>query len=168
MDYHLPESLDIFGVKVENLTAMHILSRYCIENFSENFTIIAPDENARNWAEEFRKEVDAEIITLRKIRIDAENVIIESQPLRIDGDVIIVDDIIATGATVCQAVKIAKKAGCKRVFAACTHAILSCDALMRMLEAGVDDLTATDTIPGPISHVSVAKLIADSLKSDFG
>ncbi len=167
VDFHLPNRTDVFGVEFVNISAMKLLADYCLRNFSRDFTVVAPDENALFWAKEFCRDLNSDIIVLRKIRIDAENVIMERQPLKLKGDAVIVDDIISTGATVCQAAKILRSAGCNRVFAACTHAILAGDAMIRMLEAGIEDVIATDTIPSPISHVSVAKLIAEKLKKDF-
>ncbi len=167
VDFHLPDKTEIFGIEFVNLTAMKLLANYCLKNFSKDFTVIAPDEHALFWAREFCRDLNTEILVLKKIRIDAENVIVVREPIKLKGDAVIVDDIISTGATVCQASKILKSSGCKRIFAVCTHAILAGDAMLRMLEAGVDDIVATDTIPSPVSHVSVAKLIAERLKLDF-
>ncbi len=167
VDFHLRQN--VFGVEFVDITAMRLLARYCKENFDEELTVIAPDEHAAPWAEIFADEIGCEeVAVLRKIRIDAENVIIQPVDLQLRGNAVIVDDIISTGATVCQAARIARKAGCSKVFAACSHAVLASDALARMLESGIEDVVATDTIPGPISHVSVAKLIADRLINDFG
>ena len=71
---------------------------------------------------------------------------------------------ISTGGTVIQALRVLKQGGCNKVFAACTHAILAKDALKRMLEAGIEDMVASDTILSPISHVTVSDLIADAIR----
>jgi len=161
VDFHLQEN--VFGVEHHDLSGMEKLAEYCLEEFSDSFTVIAPDEKAVYWANRFARKTDSEVIALRKIRIDAENVIVDPVRLELEGDVVIVDDIISTGGTVCQAARIAKKAGCRRVFAACTHAILAGDAMMRILESGIEDVVATDTILSPVSHVSVAETIAAAL-----
>jgi ribose-phosphate pyrophosphokinase len=166
VDFHLNDS-EIFDLEFTDLTAMKMLANYCRDEFSEDFTVVAPDEKAAFWAEIFSREIEANMITLRKIRIDAENVIIESQKMKIKGDVVVVDDIISTGATVCQAARVARKAGCSRVFAASTHAILTSDAMKRMIEAGIEDVVSTDTVQSPVSRVSVSKIIAERIKSDF-
>jgi len=166
VDFHLKNN--IFGVEFVDLSAMGLLANFCKENFCRNPTIVAPDEHAVSWAKAFANEIGIEDVkVLKKIRVDAENVVIQPIDTRISGDVIIVDDIISTGATVCQAARIVKRAGCDKVFAACTHAILASDALIRMLESGVEEIVSTDTIPSPISHVSVAGLIAEKLMEDF-
>ena len=162
VDFHLQEN--VFGIEHIDLTGMEKLAEFCLEEFSEKFTAIAPDEKAAYWAEKFAKKAGCEVLTLKKIRIDAENVIVDEIRREIEGDVVIVDDIVSTGGTVCQAARIARKAGCKRIFVACTHAILAGDAMMRILESGIEDIVATDTILSPASHVSVADVIASALK----
>ncbi len=165
-DFHLQKN--VFGIEHIDLSGMELLAEFCIEEFGDSFTVIAPDEKAVYWANRFAEKTGSEVVALRKIRIDAENVIAEPVTLEIEGDVVVVDDIISTGGTVCQAAKIAKRAGCNRVFAACTHAILAGDAMTRILESGIEDVVATDTILSPISHVSVAEILAEKLLEDFG
>ncbi|WP_202319038.1 ribose-phosphate diphosphokinase [Archaeoglobus neptunius] len=161
VDFHLQKN--VFGVEHIDLTGMDRLAEYCMEEFSDSLTVIAPDEKATFWANKFAEKFGGEVIALKKIRIDAENVIVDPISLKLEGDVVIVDDIISTAGTVCQAARIARKAGCRKVFAACTHAIMAGDAMMRLLESGIEDVVATDTIPSPISHVSVAETIASAL-----
>jgi ribose-phosphate pyrophosphokinase len=170
VDFHLHRLKDLtsfFGFDVENITAMHKLAEFVRNNFElDDPIVVAPDEEAVQWASVFASDLGVEFIHLNKIRIDAENVIIDSAPREVEGrDVVIVDDMISTGGTVIQAVKALKKAGCNRIYVACTHAILARDALKRLLECGVENLVATDTVLSPISHVSVADIISDYLLS---
>jgi ribose-phosphate pyrophosphokinase len=79
-------------------------------------------------------------------------------------DVLIVDDIISTGGTIVEAVKILQSQGAQRVQVACTHPILAPGALAKINSAGVEDVIGTDTVPSAISRVSVAPLIADQLR----
>ncbi len=173
VDFHLHRLKDLtsfFGFEVKNLTAMHKLAEFANENFDMNDPIVvAPDEEAVQWAKLVADDLGLNYVALRKIRIDAENVIIDSAPKEVEGrDVLIVDDMISTGGTVIQAVKALKRAGCGKVFVACTHAILAKDALKKLLECGVEGLVATDTVLSPISHVSVADIISECLLKMFG
>ncbi|WP_456328859.1 ribose-phosphate pyrophosphokinase [Archaeoglobus sp.] len=161
VDFHLQEN--VFGVEHLDLTGMEKLAEYCLEEFSDNFTVLAPDEKAAYWAKKFADKAECEVLALKKIRIDAENVIVDDLRKELEGDVVIVDDIVSTGGTVCQAARIAKRAGAKRVFVACTHAILAKDAIMRILESGIEDIVSTDTILSPVSHVSVADVVASAI-----
>jgi len=173
VDFHLHRLKDLtsfFGFEVQNLTAMHKIAEFVSKNFEmRDPVVVAPDEEAVQWAKIVAEDLGIDYVYLRKMRIDAENVIIDSAPPEVSGrDVLIVDDIISTGGTVVQAVKALKKVNCGKVYVACTHAILAKDALKKMLECGVEGLVATDTVLSPISHVSVADIISDSLLSlDF-
>ena len=166
-DFHLhriDNLTELFGVEVVNLTAMGKLAKYSMR-FGDKLLVVAPDEEAVQWAKVFAEEINSDYIYFKKIRVDAENVIISSQPPDVEGkDVIIVDDMISTGGTVIQALRVLKQGGCNKVFAACTHAILAKDALKRMLEAGIEDMVASDTILSPTSHVTVSDLIADAIR----
>lgn len=166
-DFHLhriDNLTELFGVEVVNLTAMGKLAKYSMR-FGDKLLVVAPDEEAVQWAKVFAEEINSDYIYFKKIRVDAENVIISSQPPDVEGrDAIIVDDMISTGGTVIQALRVLKQGGCNKVFAACTHAILAKDALKRMLEAGIEDMVASDTILSPISHVTVSDLIADAIR----
>ncbi len=173
VDFHLHRLKDLtsfFGFEVKNLTAMHKLAEFANKNFEMNDpVVVAPDEEAVQWAKVVADDLGLSYVALQKIRIDAENVIIDSAPKEVEGrDVLIVDDMISTGGTVIQAVKALKRAGCGKVFVACTHAILAKDALKKLLECGVEGLVATDTVLSPISHVSVADIISECLLKMFG
>ena len=173
VDFHLHRLRNLtsfFGFEVKNLTAMHKLAEFANENFDmDDPIVVAPDEEAVQWAKLVADDLSLNYVALQKIRIDAENVIIDSAPKEVEGrDVLIVDDMISTGGTVIQAIKALKRVGCGKVFVACTHAILAKDALRRLLECGVEGLVATDTVLSPISHVSVADIISECLLKMFG
>ena len=79
-------------------------------------------------------------------------------------DVIISDDIIATGGTMAKAIKIIKEEGANRVFAVATHALLLQNARYRIYNAGADDIIGTDSIDNEVTKVSLTKAIVDYLK----
>ncbi|RLI83972.1 ribose-phosphate pyrophosphokinase [Archaeoglobales archaeon] len=165
VDFHQRNFDEIFDFEVVDITAMHLLAEYAKENFIlESPFVVGADEVAEYWAKIVAEELNAEYSLMRKIRIDAENVIVDSVPDEVVGkDVMIVDDIISTGGTVVQAVKALKAAGARRIYAACTHPALSNAALKMICHAGIDGIVGTDTVLSPISHVSVAGLISDSI-----
>ena len=87
-----------------------------------------------------------------------------------DKDVVIVDDLIDTGGTLCQAATLLKKKGARSVQAICTHAVLSGKAYERIEESPLERLSVTDTIPLRHSHskinvLEVAPLFAQAIHS---
>ncbi len=81
-----------------------------------------------------------------------------------DQTVIILDDIISTGGTIVGAAKILREQGAKHVFCGCVHGLLIGDAEKRILDAGVEEIVGTDSVPGNVSKVSFAPLISQELK----
>jgi ribose-phosphate pyrophosphokinase len=79
-------------------------------------------------------------------------------------DLVLVDDMISTGGSIVKATQFLKKQKCRRVFVACTHALLVNDAAKKIKKAGVAQIVSTNTIPGESAKVDVSRVIADALK----
>jgi ribose-phosphate pyrophosphokinase len=175
VDCHLHRLGDVskvFKVPARNLSAMPSLGKYALENLRpHNPIVVAPDEEAEQWAGTVAKELDAEHTHFTKRRIREEGK--TSSRLELDTgsaefkgrDVVFADDIISTGGTIAGAARACKKKGAKRMFVVCTHPVLAEGAIKRVKAAGVSKIIATDTIPSPISKVSVAPIIAAALKT---
>jgi len=157
---------EIFRIPAENLTAMEEIARYLTDNYDlRDPVIIGPDEESEQWAKKVASIIKCDYDILEKRRISAEEVEIVPREVNVKGrDVVIVDDIISTGGTMAEAIKMLLKLGAKRVIGACTHAILAGEALGKIYRAGAYDLIATNTVPSPISVVSIAGLLVRTLK----
>jgi ribose-phosphate pyrophosphokinase len=167
VDFHIHNDLnELFQFEVVNVTAMHLLSKYVMDNFKiDSPYVVGADQVASYWASIVAGELNTEFSLMRKIRIDAENVVIDSVPENVlNKDVILVDDIISTGGTIIQAVKALKSAGARRIYAICTHPVLSNQALQLIYQSGVDGVVGTDTVLSPVSHVSVSGLLSEAVE----
>ena len=80
-----------------------------------------------------------------------------------DKDIVIADDIIATGGTMATAIKLARESGARKIFAVATHALLLQQAKYRIIKAGADEIISTDTVKSIYSKVKVAPSIAQLL-----
>ena len=78
-------------------------------------------------------------------------------------DLILVDDMISTGGSIIKATQFLKKQKCKRIYVACTHALLMNDAENKIKKAGVTSIISTNTIPGKTSKVDISKTIAKAI-----
>lgn len=170
--HRLGDVAKVFTIPARNLTAMHELGKYAREHFNPHKPIvIGPDEEADQWAAVVAKELDADHTAFRKVRVRKEGmtssrVEVDTGDVDVKGrDAIFADDIISTGGTIAEAAKACKKKGAKRVFVLCTHPVLAEGALKRIKTAGAVKIVGTDTMPSPISKVSVAPVIAAALKS---
>ncbi len=157
---------EIFKVPAINLTAAPLLAKYLADNYRlKDPVIIGPDEEAEGWAKSAGKAIDADWDYMVKKRLGPEEVEIKPRELEVEGrDAMVIDDIISTGGTMVEAIKILKKHGARKIYAACTHAILAGDALGKVRKAGAEDIFATDTIEQKISKVSVAPIIVDAIR----
>jgi ribose-phosphate pyrophosphokinase len=85
----------------------------------------------------------------------------------VDGrDVVLVDDIVATGSTMSESVEILDDRGAGRVFVTCVHPMLVDGAYNRLVRAGVAEVYGTDTVERPVSVVSVAPTLAEAVGHD--
>ncbi|RLE89504.1 MAG: ribose-phosphate diphosphokinase [Thermoprotei archaeon] len=167
IDIHKEESLKVLSIPYKNLTAMKELAKYLAERNYENPVILAPDRGAISLAKDIANILNTEYDYIIKVRdkITGE-VRAEAKTLDIkDKTVIIVDDIISTGGTMALAARCSLASGAKTVVAVCTHALLVGNALDRLRESGVSDIIATNSVPSPVSKVSVASVVAEYLQS---
>jgi len=164
---HRVEQLsEIFRIPAHNLTAVPLLAQYVKKNFElTNPIVIGPDEEAEQWAKVAAKELEVEYDVLEKERLGPSEVRIKTRELDVKNrDIVIVDDIISTGGTMVEAIKMLKEHGAKNIIAACTHPILVQNALTKIYQAGALAVIGTDTVPSSISFVSVAPVIAEALR----
>jgi ribose-phosphate pyrophosphokinase len=163
--HRIGRASDVFSIPVHNLTASPLLAEYVRSStVLENPVVIGPDEESEQWAMAAAKVIGADHDILEKKRLTAEKVQITTRSLAVrDRDVLLIDDIISTGDTIVTATRMLKEQGARRVIIACTHPILAHDALARIYATGAEIVVGTDTVPSPISHVSVAPLIAEAI-----
>ena len=81
----------------------------------------------------------------------------------VNRDLILVDDMISTGGSIVKATQFLKKQKCKKVYVACTHALLMNDAEKRIRKAGVTKIISANTIPGKTSIVDISDTIAKAI-----
>ena len=166
VDPHKEESLAFFGGKARSVTAIpqiaHELARWGVD------IVLAPDKGARERASHAASLIGCRFDHLEKTRLSPTEVTMRAKDLDVAGSrVAIVDDLIASGATMVTAARQLKAQGATAVYAACTHGLFTGNALPRILAGGIDRVLATDTcISGPCSCdvVSAAPAVAAALR----
>ncbi|MFC4439828.1 MULTISPECIES: ribose-phosphate diphosphokinase [Natrialbaceae] len=131
----------------------------------EDPVFLSPDEGAIELAETVRDAYGAgETDYFEKTRYSGTEVEISPSDVAVENrDVVVTDDIIATGSTMSEAVGVLQERGVGRVFVACVHPLLARDAVTKLSRAGVERIYGTDTIERQHSAVSVAPTIAEQL-----
>ncbi len=173
MDLHSEQIQGFFDIPVDNIYSGPImLGDVWKQNFSE-LVVVSPDVGGvvRARALAKRLEADLAIIDKRRPRPNVATV------MNIIGEVagrtcVIVDDMVDTANTLCEAAGALKKQGAQKVIAYCTHAVLSGPALERITNSALDSIVVTDTIPlteagrncSKIRVLTVAGLLAETMR----
>jgi ribose-phosphate pyrophosphokinase len=162
---------DVFKIPSRNLSAMPLLADYVEKTGNlRKPLVIGPDAEAEQWAKLAAERLHTDYDVFEKKRLSSENVQIRPRKACAkDRDVLIVDDIISTGGTIVEALKILFSQGAKKIDVACTHPLLMGGSLAKIHETGAKNVIGTDTVQSPISYVSVAPLIVGQIKKEgFG
>ena len=173
MDLHADQIQGFFDIPVDNIYASPILLADVWKQKYENLIVVSPDVGGVVRARALAKRLDVDLAIIDKRRPQA-NV---AKVMNIIGDVagrncLIMDDLVDTANTLCEAAAALKEKGALRVIAYCTHAVLSGTAVARIEASALDELVVTDTIPlredarnsKRIRLLSVAELLAETIR----
>ncbi|MDO9462410.1 MAG: ribose-phosphate pyrophosphokinase, partial [Deltaproteobacteria bacterium] len=173
MDLHAGQIQGFFNIPVDNLFAAPMLLEYIREHFLENLVMVSPDAGGVERTRAFAKRLEAQLAIIDKRR-ERPN---ESQVMNIIGNVkgkhvVILDDMVDTAGTLCQAAQALQEHGAKVIHACTTHPVLSGPAIKRIEASPISKLIVTDTIPlGPeaqkcrkIEVLSVAELLGEAIQ----
>ena len=163
VDIHSKMALKELRIVSENVTAITELVKHFKKKNLKNALVISPDLGGKQRAKEFASLMGIDLIALKKYR-DKKTGVVNILTNRVDvknRDVILVDDMISTGGSIIKATQFLKKQKCKRVFVACTHALLVNNAENKIKKSGVTEIISTNTIPKNTSKVDVSKILAD-------
>jgi len=166
VDIHSVIGFKHFTIKSKNVTAVPDLVKYFKKLSLKNPLVVSPDQGGKNRAKEFAKKFESKYIALEKNRnknTGKVQIKTKNSDQVIGRDLILVDDMISTGGSIIKATQFLKKQKCKRVYVACTHALLMNDAEKKIKKAGVTKIVSTNTIPGKTSLVDVSNTIAKAI-----
>jgi ribose-phosphate pyrophosphokinase len=165
VNIHEKSVLGYFPCPAKNLDAAKLLGEYIAGFGLENPILVAPDEGAEGLVKKVSSGLGFDYDHLQKTRLSGDTVTIKTKNIDVTGrHVVLVDDMIATGGTMTESIKMLKDQGAVDVYLACVHPVLARNAVLRLFNAGVKDIIATDTLEKAESILSVAPLIADALK----
>ena len=155
---------DFFDVPAESVDAAGRLAEPLPDDLRDP-VFLSPDSGAIDIAETVRDAYGGGGTDyFEKVRRSSTDVDLTPSDADVAGrDVVVTDDIIATGSTMSGAVEILREREARRVFVACVHPMLAADAYTKLSRAGVETVYGTDTIERAVSEVSVAPVLADAL-----
>lgn len=174
VDLHADQIQGFFDIPVDNVYASPLLLTDIWRQEYDNKVVVSPDVGGVVRARAMAKRLDdSDLAIIDKRRPQAN----ESEVMHIIGDVrdrtcIIVDDLVDTAGTLCQAARALKAKGAKAVVAYATHPVLSGPAVERIGDSVIDELVVTDTITlsaeaqscAKIRQLGVAELLAETVR----
>ena len=164
IDSHSPDKLD-YSFATIDLTAIPSLSTYVKRNITiNNPIVVSPDEGGIERAKKFAGLINANMLSLVKIRdrLTGEvSVSLSDQEILKKRDALIVDDMISTGTSIIKAIELLKKNNIEDVYVVCTHALLLDDAKEKLLKAGIKEVISTNSIPNEFAKVDLSKVISN-------
>jgi len=173
LDLHADQIQGFFDIPVDNVYATPILLGDLFKMGYKNQVVVSPDVGGVVRARAIAKRLESDLAIIDKRRPRPNT----AQVMNIIGDVngrtcAIMDDMVDTANTLCEAARALKEQGAVRVIAYCTHPVLSGPAVSRIDASVIDELVVTDTIPlkpeaeacEKIRVVSVAGLMAETMR----
>ena len=175
MDLHANQIQGYFNIPVDHLLGMPIIAKYLKEQNVEDLVVVSPDHGSVTRARNLAQYLNCPIAIIDKRRPEPN----KSEIMNIIGNIedkncIIIDDMIDTAGTICNAANAIKDLGAKSVKAAATHPVLSGPAIQRLRDSAIEELVLLNTVPMPeekkldkMTFLSVAPLFAEAMTRVF-
>ncbi|HXV18785.1 MAG TPA: ribose-phosphate pyrophosphokinase [Candidatus Omnitrophota bacterium] len=176
MDLHASQIQGFFDIPLDHLFAVKVVVDYFKKMRLKNLVVASPDVGGIKMARAYAKRLGAGLAIVDKRRIDDQH----AEVMNILGEVknkniVIVDDLVATASSMCEASVALKKAGALRVFAAVSHPVLSGPAIERIKASAIEQFVVTDSIPldpkkrdSVFKVLTVAPLLGEAIKRIHG
>jgi ribose-phosphate pyrophosphokinase len=174
VDVHADQISGFFDIAFDNVYASPVLLGDAWKQSYQNMVVVSPDVGGVVRARALAKRLDdAGLAIIDKRRPQANMAEIMHVIGEVEGKTcVLIDDMVDTAGTLCQAARVLKERGAERVVAYITHAVLSGSAVERIESSVLDELVVTDTIPlreeaqksRRIRQLSVAELLAETLR----
>jgi ribose-phosphate pyrophosphokinase len=173
IDLHAGQIQGFFNIPVDHLFAAPLIADHLIKLgiYDKDVVVVSPDVGGVARAQALAEMLDSSLAIIAKRRPEPN----KSEIIQIIGDVsgriaVMIDDMIDTGSSTCPAAEALIRMGATKVYACCTHAVLSGSACDRLEQAPIEAVVVTDTIPLPpdkrrekFTVLSVAPLLADAI-----
>ncbi len=172
LDLHSASIQGFFDIPFDHLYSSAIFVDYIKEIKLENPVVVAPDVGSSKRAGAYANRLHAELAVVDKRRSAPNKIKTGTLIGEVEGkNVILVDDIVDTGGTLCVAANLLRKAGAKKIFVACTHPIFSGGAVDKIQKSPISQIVVSDTVFVPeekkrekIKILTSAPLFGEAIK----
>ena len=169
VDIHSKLAMSHFA-SVQNVSSIPLLAEYASRMMLCRPIAVSPDAGGADRAKEFAKhsKIDALVLKKSRDRTTGEVKVDEKLDIDVSGrDALLVDDMISSGGSMVKAAEVLHNRGAGKVYAMCAHALLIGDAAQKIKAAGVQDIIATNSVPGEYAKVDLSPAIVEVVKSRY-
>jgi len=173
MNLHADQIQGFFDIPVDHLTAAPVLTQHLLNRNLRNAVLVSPDVGNMKFGNDFASRLNTELAVIHKRRVNATSTVAVTIVGNVKGkDVLMLDDMITTAGTVCEAAKLVREHGAERIFVGATHGVFAGPALERLRDAKLTEVVVTNTIPTRpemkeklpnLTVLSVADLIGEAI-----
>jgi ribose-phosphate pyrophosphokinase len=173
LDFHQHQLQGFFDIPVDHLYAAPVFTQHYRQKRLHDLVVVAPDAGAAKMARGFAKRLNASFAIVDKRRPSANvaevlNVVGEVG----DRDCLIIDDMVDTAGTICEAARALKRLGAREIYACASHGLLSGPAVDRLTAAPIAEMAITNTICLPeerrfdrLKVLSIAPLLSQAIRN---
>jgi ribose-phosphate pyrophosphokinase len=174
MHLHADQIQGFFDVPLDHLSSAPVIAGHFKELRLDNIALVSPDVGNIKTANEYGQRLGGDLVVIDKRRTAADSTIAAHIIGEVEGKTVLMfDDMITTGGTVVEAVKLLKRHGCGDIYVAATHAVFAGPCIQRLRSVPIEQICVTDTIPlSPevsatlknLKVLSVASLIGEAIR----
>jgi ribose-phosphate pyrophosphokinase len=148
IDLHAAQIQGFFDIPVDHLYAAPALVKYFEAKNIPDLVVASPDLGSSKMAWSYAKRLNGRLAMVEKRRVSPNETQVQFVIGEVEGrNVILTDDMIATGGSVAEATRVLKEKGARDVYICATHAVFAGDAVERLRASPVKEIVVTDTIP---------------------
>jgi ribose-phosphate pyrophosphokinase len=166
VDIHSEAALKFFS-NIANVSSIPLLAAHAARMKLKNALVVSPDAGGICRAQEFASLLKTDMIALKKSRDRSNGEVTMEQKIDADisgRDAILIDDMISSGGSIVKAAEVLRKNDAGRIYAMCAHALLIGDAASRIAAAGVQEVIATNSVPGKHASVDLSGALAEAVR----
>ena len=175
IDLHAAQIQGFFDIPVDHLSAEPVISYYLKQlNLNDSLMLVSPDVGNVKRARAYAQRFNVDLAIIDKRRVSGSDIVVENIIGNVkDKTVLMVDDMISTGGTMCNAVKLCMDRGARAVYVAATHPVLCGPAVERLTQVPIQKLIVSDTIPlsqtakdnlSNIQVLTVSELLGEAIR----
>jgi ribose-phosphate pyrophosphokinase len=176
VDLHSGQIQGFFNGPVDHLLAMPVLVEH-LRSVADDLVVVSPDAGRVKVAERYAQQLSADLAIVHKRRVVGQMNVVEAKDVVGDvagRDCVLIDDMIDTAGTICQAAELLMERGARSVTAAATHGVFSGPAIDRLKNSVLDQVIVTDTLPigsdkqfDKLEILTVAPILAYAIRAVF-